>query len=179
VIDTRIIKRYAAAIFKQAQKNGVLDLVESDLGLISYTFESNPKLEQAIASPLVPPSKKVEVVKAIFGGKIQEISLHYLYLLINNRREEVIKGTESEFVKLANDARGIVIAEVTSAVELTEDELVRLRAKLSEQTGKKAELITKIEPGIIGGLVVRIGDTVMDGSVKGHLHRIREEFLEK
>lgn len=177
MIDHRIVRRYASALFNSATKEGVMDLVESDLGLISYSFESTPRLREALVSPLIPDHKKRGIVTSIFEGKVHPITLHYLYLLIDNRREDVIVETERDFVALANEARGIVTAQIVAAVELTDDELTRLKAKLSEYTGKRVDLVVAIDPSIIGGLVVRIGDTVMDGSVAGHLRRLKEDFL--
>lgn len=176
-MDSRIVRRYAAALFSTAQAEGVVDLVESDLGLITYSFESIHSLEDAIVSPLIPSAKKCEVIKSIFKDKVHEITLFYLYLLIDNRREGVIKETEAEFIRLANEARGIAAAYVTSAVELTEDERIRLREKLSAHTGSRVDISIEIDPSIIGGLVVRIGDTIMDGSIAGHLEKLRDEFL--
>jgi F-type H+-transporting ATPase subunit delta len=177
VIDTLIVRRYTEALFNQARAADVVDLVESDLGLITYSFETIPTLEEAIVSPLIPASKKREVVTSIFKDKVHELTLFYLYLLIDHRREEAIKHTEAEYIRLANEARGIVAAEVTSAVELTDDEMVRLKKKLSDHTGRRVDVMVNIDPSIIGGLIVRIGDTVMDGSISGHLKRIKDEFL--
>lgn len=179
MIDRRIVRRYAAALFRSAQGADAVDLVESDLGLITYTFESNPMLGEAAQSPLIPADKKREIVTSIFRNKIHEVTLFYLYLLIDNRREDVITETEREYIDLANESRGIISAEVTAAVELTEDETHRLKSRLSEIAGKHVTLEVTIDTSIIGGLVVRIGDTVMDGSIKGHLQRIKEELIGK
>jgi F-type H+-transporting ATPase subunit delta len=179
MIDRRIVKRYAAALFNSARAADVVDMVESDLGLITYSFETIPSLEQAVVSPLIPAAKKREIVTGVFQNKIHEVTLFYLYLLIDKRREEIITATEAEYIRLANESRGIVAAQVTAAVELTDDEIVRLKAKLSERTGCRVDVSVEIEPSVIGGLIVRIGDTVMDGSIAGHLERIREEFLNR
>jgi F-type H+-transporting ATPase subunit delta len=179
LIDTRIVRRYAAALFQSAQKVEVVDLVESDLGLITYTMETIPTLSEALVSPLIPASKKREVVTSIFRDKIHEITLFYLYLLIDNRREEVIKQTEFEYIRLANEARGIVAAQVTAAIELTESEMAKLKANLSEQMGKRVDITVTVDPSIIGGLIVRIGDTVMDGSVTGQLEKLLEDWSGK
>ncbi|MEN6519580.1 MAG: ATP synthase F1 subunit delta [Armatimonadota bacterium] len=176
-MDARIVRRYASALFASAQAENVVDLVESDLGLITYSFESIPSLEEAVVSPLIPAAKKREVITSIFKEKIHEITLFYLYLLIDKRREEVIKSTEAEYIRLANEVRGIVTAQVTSAVELTKDEVIRLKEKLSAHTGKRVDIKADVDPSIIGGLIVRISDTVMDGSITGHLERLKEEFL--
>lgn len=179
MIDLRIVRRYATALFNSAQSAGAIDLVESDLGLISYTFESNPQLKDAMVSPLIPCSKKKEIVTSIFQGKIQDVTLYYLYLLIDNRREGIITETEAEYIRIANEARGIMAAEVTAAIELTPEEIINLRAKLSVMTGKQVDVVVSIDPSIIGGLVVRIGDTVIDGSITGQLAKIKNDFLGK
>ncbi|MBI2843020.1 MAG: ATP synthase F1 subunit delta [Armatimonadetes bacterium] len=177
MIDRSIVRRYATALFNAAQAADVVDLVESDLGLIAYTLETVSRLQEAMVSPLIPAKTKREIVTSIFHGKIHEITLFYLYLLIDKDREEVIRQTEEEYIQLANGARGIVVADVTAAVEMTDDEVLRLKARLSEYTGKRVEIKLQVNPSIIGGIIVRIGDTVMDGSVTGHLRRMREEFL--
>lgn len=176
-MDTRIVRRYTAALFASAQAENALDLVESDLGLITYSFESIPSLEEAIVSPIIPSAKKREIISSIFKEKVHETTLFYLYLLIDNRREGVIRATEAEYIRLANEARGMIAGHVTSAVELTEGEMTRLRAKLSAHTGRRVNISVDVDPSIIGGLIVRIGDTIMDGSIAGHLERLRDEFL--
>jgi len=175
--ETRVARRYAAALFARAKALDVVDLVESDLGLITYSLDTIPRLADALHSPLIPAAKKREIVTHIFRDKIHELTLHYLYLLIDKRREALIRYTEPEFIRLANEARGIVVARLTMAVEPTEAELARLKEKLSAHTGKRVELQLQIDPSIIGGVVVRIGDTVMDGSVAGFLAQLRERLL--
>lgn len=179
MIDLRIVRRYATALFNSAQSADAIDLVESDLGLISYTFEASPQLKDVMVSPLIPSDKKREIVTSIFQGKIQDVTLYYLYLLIDNRREDVVTETEAEYIRVANEVRGVISATVTAAVELTSDEIIRLRAKLSEMTGKQVDVVVDIDPAIIGGLIVRVGDTVMDGSIAGHLAKIKDEFIGK
>lgn len=177
MIERRIVRRYAAALFGAASKAGVVDAVESDLGLVGCVVESSPALWEALLSPIVPPAKKRSILGEIFGGKVEEITAAYLGLLVDKRREEAIRETEREYVLLANEARGIVAAEVTSATPLDEDQQSRLVTKLSATTGKTIELSTKVDPALIGGVLVRIGDTVIDGSVRGQLAVLREKLL--
>lgn len=177
MIERRIVRRYATALFNAASKAGVVDAVESDLGLVGYTIESSPALWDAMVSPIIPPAKKRQILGDIFGGKVQEITLAYLGLLMDKRREEALRVTESEYVLLANEARGIVQAEVTSATPLDEDQEARLVSKLAATTGKKIELAKRVDPAVIGGVLVRIGDTVIDGSVRGQLAALREKLL--
>ncbi len=185
MIERRIVRRYASALFAAASKADAVDQVESDLGLVSYTLfggdiispPNKVTLWEALVSPMLPPERKHEILSGVFEGKVSEITLSYLKLCVDKRREEVIPETESEYIALANEARGIIEAEVTSAAELSEDQERRLVAKLSQTTGKQVELAKKVDPALIGGLLVRMGDTVIDGSIRGQLEAIRERLL--
>lgn len=177
MIERRIVRRYATALFNAASKAGLVDRIESDLGLISYTFENSPRLIESIASPLIPEKVKREVARSIFEGKVHETTLNYMYLLIEKRRAEAISVTEEEFVLLANEARGIIRADVTTAVELDADHQKALAARLSEFTGKNVSISLIVDPDIKGGVMVKIGDRLIDGSIRGQLAALREKLL--
>lgn len=178
MIERRIVRRYASALFAAASRADAVDQVESDLGLVSLTVESAPALLEAITSPIIPPDKKRAILEEIFKGKAHEITLSYLRLLVDKRREEAILQTEEEYVLLANEARGIVEAEATTATPLDEVQQGQLTSKLSATTGKQIRLECKVDPTVIGGVLVRIGDRVIDGSIKGQLAALREQLLE-
>ena len=177
MIDSRITRRYVAALYNAAEKATVVDLVESDLGLVAYSLESSPDLETALLQPLIPASKKKEIVERLFADKVHEVTLHYLFLVLDMNRAEVIKATEPEYVRLANERRGIVLAEVRTAVDPDPDQLAKLKERLEAHTGKTVEMNVTIDSSLIGGVSVRIGDTVLDGSVAGFLARLREQLL--
>jgi F-type H+-transporting ATPase subunit delta len=179
VTDSRVTRRYVAALYDAADRAGVADLVESDLGLITYTLETIPKLEDALLQPLVPAEKKKQIVGQIFANKIHEVTLHYLYLIMDMGRAEVVKQTESEYIRIANERRGIVLAEATSAREMTPEQVAELKKKLEAYTARSIDLRLNVDDSLIGGVSVRIGDTVLDGSVTGYLARLREQLLEK
>jgi F-type H+-transporting ATPase subunit delta len=178
MIERRIVRRYASALFGAAARADQVDRVESDLGLVSYVVESSPALWDAITSPVIPPEKKREILGDIFSDKVSEITLSYLRLLVDKRREEAITHTEPEYIALANEARGIIQAEVTSACPLDSEQESRLVAKLCTVTGKRIELAKKVDPTVIAGVLVRIGDTLIDGTIRGQLAALRERLLE-
>jgi F-type H+-transporting ATPase subunit delta len=178
MIATRIVRRYAAALFRAAQKAGLIDAVESDLGLVSFLFENSPDMWDAIRSPVVSPEKKHQVLRDVFAGKVQQITLDYLGLLVDKHREEVIAKTQGEYVDLANEARGLIEVDVTTAVDLDVDNETRLKGKLGQLTGKQVRLRRMVAPEIMGGVIVKIGDRVIDGSIRGRLAALRERLSE-
>ncbi|MEN6356336.1 MAG: F0F1 ATP synthase subunit delta [Armatimonadota bacterium] len=177
MIEPRIVRRYALALFGAASKMDVVDRIESDLGLVSYVFETSPRLMESIESPMIPSPKKHEIIKDIFANKVHQITLMYLDMLIDKQREGAIGQTEGEYIRLANEARGILAVEVTSAVRLSESEEAALVAKLVEITGKSIHLEKHVDPAIIGGMKVRMGDRVIDGSITGQLAALKERML--
>lgn len=174
---TGLARRYAGALFEAAKVLNAVDNVESDLGMVTYSLDESPQLGETLTHPLIPSDRKKQIISSIFKGKVQDVTLDFLFLLVDKRREEIIPDVESEYVNLANQYRKIVTVAVTSAVELSDDEQAKLRMKLGELTGKTAELELSVDPALIGGLLVQIGDTVLDGSVRGQLAALREKML--
>lgn len=174
---TSLARRYAGALFTQAKDTDAIDRIESDLGLITYSLQTMPRLSEVLSHPLIPAAQKKKIVAEVFKNEIEPLTLHFVELLIDKRREELLEDTEQEFVKLANESRGVVPATATSAVPLTPEEKTQLRASLEASTGKKIELHTDEDPSLIGGVVVKIGDTIIDGSVSGYLAALKNRLL--
>lgn len=177
--STTLARRYAGALFGEAQRGNATDAVESDLGLLAHSLQTIPTLRHTLTHPLIAPKRKKEIATEIFKDSIQTITLQFVSLLIDKRREDVLEDIETEFVRLANEARSIQPVTVTSAVELNADEQKALVAKLNEFTGKKVQLQMNHDASLIGGLIIKIEDTIMDGSVRGHLAALRNRMLER
>lgn len=174
---TTLARRYAGALFETARQADVVDRVESDLGMITYSLQTMPRLSEVLNHPLISRARKKGIASDIFRGKVEDVTLRFLDLVIEKRREEILPEVEPEYVRLANEHRGVITVAVTSAVPLTGDEVKALKAKLDEFTGKNADLELSEDPDLIGGLTIRIGDTVIDGSVRGYLASLREQML--
>lgn len=172
-----LARRYAGALFAAAKDADLIDQVESDLGLLTFTLESTPRLGEVLTHPLIPADRKKEIVAGLFRDKVQGVTLDFLYLLIDKRRSEVLEDVEQEYVRLANEYRNVLPVRVTSAIPLTSEEAAALRKKLEQSTGKKVELQLSEDAEIIGGLTIQIGDKVIDGSVRGYLQSLRERLL--
>lgn len=172
-------RRYTAALFDTACDANLVDKIESDLGLITWTLQSIAEFKETLANPLISTETKKSAATAIFRDKVDAITLNFVCLLIDRRREDILEDIEEQFALLADDWRGIIRADVTSAAALTDNEKSRLISKLEAFTSKKVELYMKQDRSLIGGLVVRIGDTVIDGSIKKQVVDLKNRMLGK
>lgn len=178
MLNKAVARRYAAAFFSLALEKGLVDSLEKELAEVVKTVDENPELQRFLENPMVVVTEKKKVVDEVFGGRLSELTLDFLKVVLDKRREAYLKEIYNEFVKRANEARNLVDVEVTSAKELSQADLTALEARLVKMTGKQVRLTTKVDPALIGGLVVRIGDRVIDGSVTKRLELLREALLQ-
>ena len=165
MVETKIAKRYANALFLAAQERNIVENVEVDLVRIHETFKSNRDLELLLWHPKVPMERKKSILKMLFGSVILPLSLAFVNLLIEKRRIRLIEHVLQEYIALSKDAAGIVTGQVTTAVDLTEVEKYRIRESLRRLLVKKVELETIVDKSIIGGVLVRVGDKIIDGTL--------------
>jgi F-type H+-transporting ATPase subunit delta len=167
-----VAKRYAEALFDVANSQGQVDTVEQELAGVVDVLNQHPALNALLQAPSLSVEVKKQQVTELFGTRVSATVLNFLKLLFDRRRQEDIKGIYNEFVRLVDQARNRVKATVESATVLTEEELQTLTEKLGTG-GKQVKITTKVNPALIGGLRVRVGDRVFDYSVKTRLERFR------
>lgn len=166
--------RYAGALFEIAARDGIIDQLEQELQAVNKTIASSRDLQKILYYSQITPKEKKAVVKSIFEGKISRIAFNFLYLLIDRQREAFLGDIVSFFTDLANRARNIVQVQVTSAVELTKEEKKELGGVLGKFTGKEVQASYSVDPLLAGGVAVRIGDRIIDGSIRSKLSSMRE-----
>lgn len=177
--EESVSRRYAAALFNQARTNGTLKETSADLAVIAETLVAAPGLAALVGHPLVTQSRKKEALTGAFSSKISAATLSFLNLLADKRRTGLLADVKAEFDSLLREHNNVVAATAISAVPLTKTQLTALEKALEKRTGKDIELTTSTDPSLMGGILVRIGDTVLDGTVKGKLDRLREQLLTK
>ncbi len=177
VRDMRAAKRYATALFATAKSAGKLDAVEADIRSAGEIIAGNAKLSELWESRVMPAGKKRDILTKIFEGNVDVLTLSFLRLLIDKRREEILPGVLHEMRELVDGANRLVRAEATFAVEPTKEEMDALILSLEKRTGEKVQLSKHVDASILGGVIVRMHDTIIDGSVRGTLDKLREQLL--
>jgi F-type H+-transporting ATPase subunit delta len=175
--EESVARRYAAALFQQAKAKGTLDADSTDLSAVVKTLTETPKLLAVVGHPLIAESKKKDALKLAFDGKVRPSILAFLNLLVDKRRIELFADVKTEFDRLLREDRRIVAATAVTAVPMTPEQTAALEKSLEARTGFDVELTCEIDASLMGGVLVRIGDTVLDGSVRGSLERLREQLL--
>lgn len=171
-----VARRYARAIFDIAVDQGDFDRWLDDLRTMRDVL-NQPQVALFMVNPKIVDDTKKEVVDRLIPD-LASLQRNLLYLLISKRRTEIIGSVCTDFEELVNDYRGIAYADVTTAVALGDAEARVVADKLSGLTGKTVRLRLTVDPSIIGGLVARIGDRLLDGSVKGRLVALKQRLAE-
>lgn len=166
-----VARRYADALFEVAQEHGWLDELEKDLDTCAALFGEHEQLQMLFSHPRFSSSDKKQVLAAVLGEAVKKQTMNLLKLLIDRDRFDLLDEIREEYVRFANEARGIEDAVVTTAAPLDEKEIQTLAQELGEKLEKKLRLQTKVNPELIGGLHVKIGTRVYDGSIRGKLSR--------
>jgi F-type H+-transporting ATPase subunit delta len=138
--------------------------------------EATPPLQELLARPDVEPERKLEAIREGLGDQFTGTIIALLAALVRHQRGEQVAAVAEIFEELADEAAGVVRAEARTVVPLTEQQRARLAAVLSRATGRRVVLEERIDPGILAGVRVQIGDRLIDGSAAGRLERLREEL---
>lgn len=168
--------RYAQALLLAAVKAGELDRVEAEVQSLSDLFARTPQLVKFLMQPLVPFSEKERLLCQRLQGRLSPVTLNFLLTVVKHKRADAFEHIARVFEELVREYRGEVVAEVTSAVPLTEYERTITLQRLQEITGKRVLLSERVDPSIIGGMRIIVGNKLLDLSLRGHLERIRERL---
>lgn len=173
---TRAALRYAKAILDLANKKGLTDKVNTDLLLIDETVSENSDLLDILHNPIIKSSEKKSALDKIFAKKTNAITMNLIHLLIENKRLPLLTLVTKEFFTLYNDIKGVEVARVTSAIPLTKDLETRILKKIKQISDKKITLKNTVDPSIIGGFILRVGDKQFDSSVSNQLNSFLTNF---
>lgn len=171
-----VARRYAKALYEEAEHTSKTDAVDEDMGLIRRSLDGSRELRGFFASPLISREKKEAVVRELFEGRVDALTLRFLTLLVEKHREDLLPSIASAYISMRNEQLNVAEARVRTAEPLGAAEEKKLATALGAMTGKTVRLEVEEDKSLIGGLVIRIGDTVYDGSVQHQLERLREQM---
>jgi F-type H+-transporting ATPase subunit delta len=175
--DSAVVRRYARALIDVAEKRGLLEQVGKELDGFQAIMKEQPRFARVLRAPVIAPARKRQLLRATMAGRVSDLTLRFLELLVEKEREEILPEIPDAYRRLAYEIRNIQPVEVTSAVELTAGERGALQDALARRTGKQIDLYERVDPALMGGAIIRIGDTIYDGSVRGQLRRLRKRLL--
>jgi F-type H+-transporting ATPase subunit delta len=167
-------RRYAEAAFQIALRDDTLETWRRELDLAAATLETG-NLESVLANPAIALDQRIDAAQHVFDG-LSEPVRNLVLLLVRRGRIEQLPRVALEFARLDDQRKGLTHASATSAAALDKDELKAITTRLEDLIGGRVELQTDVDPHILGGLVVRIGDQLIDGSVLGRLERLRNQL---
>ena len=164
---------YADALLGVARAEGKLDEVEDELFRFGRALEASENLRATLTDEMIPPAKRQAVVEDLLGGNATSTTTQLLSFVVGSGRAAELPAIISTLVERAAATKSRTVAEVRSAVPLTEDQRTRLAAALANATGRQVELKVVVERSVLGGLVAQVGDSVIDGSVRSRLDQIK------
>jgi len=177
MIVSRAASRYAKALLELAQEQKVLEQVHEDMLFFAKTVEENRGLLLMLQSPVVPHFKKFNILREIFQSRVHPTTFTIFEIITRKNREKILYDIAKAFHELYNSFNNIQVAQIVTTFELDEQQRSHFRKITEEVTGKKIELQEKIDPALIGGFVLHIGDRQVDESIKGKLQKLQYDFI--
>ena len=173
-----VSKTYAKALFELAVEGQMVDQILAEYEFVKDSFDEFPEFLEIVKSPKIAVEDKKNILVETFGEKVSETLINFFKILVDKKRSDVIREVYDDFSVMVDEEKGLVVARVESVIPLEANEIEALEAKLSKVTGKTVTIDNVINPDIMGGLVVKVGDQVLDGSVKHKLDNLKHELAE-
>ncbi|MFR5602108.1 MAG: ATP synthase F1 subunit delta [Lachnospiraceae bacterium] len=173
-----VSKVYGDALFEAALDGKTVDAVYQEAIVLHSIFEEHEDLAQLLAHPQISKAEKLQAIQEIFGKRVSDEMMGLLTTIVKKDRQHEIPEILDYFIRIVKEYKKIGTAYVTSAVELNEDQKARLKAKLLETTAyQEFEMVYQVDSSLIGGMVIRIGDRVVDSSIKMQLNKLKRQLM--
>ena len=172
----RTAERYARALLEQSREKNALEDVHQDMVRVEEILKQNKSLLTLLKTPLVHADKKQKVLTAVFGNQCHPITLSLFNLLVRKGREDTLPFVAASFIQRYREHNGILSAELQAARPMDEDALAAILSRVESMFRKKVLLDEKVNPALLGGFVLKVGDRYFDGSVSARINRLKQEF---
>ena len=175
--QTILAKRYAKALFAIGKEDGKYEAYNEALQGVAGLFTSNPEVEDALTNPLYPLDTREKVMASIIESMgADKITGNFLNLLVQKKRAEILPEIAEQFGIMVDEDKNISHGTVVSAIEIDAELQGKVQATLEKLTGKKVELTASVDPSIIGGIIAKVGDLVLDGSIRTQLASLKDSI---
>ncbi|HAG82010.1 MAG TPA: F0F1 ATP synthase subunit delta [Cyanobacteria bacterium UBA11162] len=173
LFSAEVIEPYAEALMSVAQEHNLTEEFGENVGALLNLLNESPELQQFLGSPVVKAEDKKGVLQRIASEGIHPYLVNFLKILVDRRRILFLEGICKQYQVLLRQLKQTILADVTSAVPLSDEQQQAVREKVIAMTGsQQVELDTKIDPDLIGGVIIKVGSQVVDASLRGQLRRI-------
>jgi F-type H+-transporting ATPase subunit delta len=176
--NLKAARRYAGALMQVAAHRDLLEKIHDDLQKVQSTIEQSTEFRQFLHNPIIKEPQKRETLRTLFDGKVGDATLEFLMTLCIKHRENLLPEIIEAFGQYRDEVLNLIPVEVSSVVELHPEQVEVITGKLKTLTGKTPRLSFRTDPALIGGVQIRIGDTVIDGSVRHQLDRLQGRLEE-
>lgn len=177
MVELVVAQRYGTALFQLALEENQIDKMEKDIILLKDTFANEKDLMGLISNPQIPISERKKIIEEVFSGNVSKDLLGLIDLTIQKKREDILPQIFEDFLSRVYEYKGILIVSVTVFNPLTKEQEKALINKLEKATKKTIQLEQKIDKSLIGGMVIRIGDRILNNSIKGMIENMSKNLL--
>ncbi|MDR4507149.1 MAG: ATP synthase F1 subunit delta [Candidatus Brocadiaceae bacterium] len=178
MLDNSVAITFVKALLDVAETQEVSTEIEKDLDLVCEVFTEHEDLKKIISHPSITRDEKKKIIKNVFGKSTSELMNSFLNLLVDRRKEMILDFIPLVYKKVIDEKKGVLKAKVQTAIPLIGDRLKNLTVRLNKLTGKTVEVEVTRNPQILGGVVVEIGNIMIDGSVASRLKNLRTKLME-
>lgn len=176
--EIQVASRYAKSLIDLAQEQNILEAIKTDIEQFIKVCKENPELVAVLGNPIISPAKKNAILDELFSS-MNKVILSFFKIMTAKMRSEVLYATAKEFLTEYNKRKGIVKASVVSASPLSDENKQALTAKIKEAVNGEVILSTKVDPNLIAGFVLKVGDKQFDTSVASNLKKLKKDFSQK
>ncbi len=173
---TTIARPYAKAVFEQAQEEGDMEVWSALLKMLDRIVH-DPQMRQVLNSPKISHKQLLDLVSSVCGGKLSASATNFIRILIKSNRLGFAGQISELFEQKRAQAEGRIDINVTSAFELDSEQSKRISEAMGKRTGRKVNISSVIDKSLIGGVIIRAGDSVIDASIRGRLNRLRTDLI--
>ena len=174
--EIQVASRYAKSLIDLAEEQNSVEAVKADIVSFVSVLRKNSQLQAVLKNPIVGTDKKIAILNQLFGNSFHKIILTFFKIVISRGRSEVLYATAKEFMSEYDRRMGIIHAVVSSAVPLTDEQKDQVRQIVTEATNSQVVLESKVDPDLIGGFVLKVGDKQVDASISSSLSKLKKEF---